>query len=358
MAIKGQALADFIAEFTYPVEVNAQEKQALVEAEAAEKTSEPSGPVWKLFVDGSSNAQGSGAGLVLRDPKGLKVNYALRFDFKASNNEAEYEVLIAGLNLAQELNIKNLKVYCDSMLIANQVNGDFQAKEDHMAAYLQEVKGLAREFDSFKVNQIPRDENAEADNLAKLASGFDFQNPKRLPIEWLEKSSINVTATVNTIGEADNWTSPLVRYITSGQLPQDKNEGRRVKYLSNRFTMINGRLYKKGYSQPFLRCIDDPEVEFVMSQIHEGVCGNHLGGRALAQKALRQGYYWPTMVCYNFNFVRKFEKCQRFAHISHQPPAPLTSILIPWPFIKWRVDIIGPLPTAVGRFKYAVVAID
>ena len=99
-AIKGQALADFIAEFTYPVEVNTQERQALVDTEAAEKTDEPNGLVWKLFVDGSSNAQGSGAGLVLVDPDGLKINYALRFGFKASNNEAEYEALIAGLNLA------------------------------------------------------------------------------------------------------------------------------------------------------------------------------------------------------------------------------------------------------------------
>ena len=227
-----------------------------------------------------------------------------------------------------------------------------------MAAYLQEVKRLAREFEWFKIEQIPRDENTEADSLAKLAFGFDFENPTRLPIEWLEKPSINVKAAVNAIGEVDNWTTPLVRHITNGELPQDKNEARRIKYLSNRFTMINGRLYKKGFSQPFLRCIDNLEAEFVMSQIHEGVCGNHSGGRALAQKALRQGYYWPTMVRDAFNFVQKCDKCQRFAHISHQPPAPLTSILIPWPFAKWGIDIIGPLPTAVGRLKYAIVAID
>ena len=240
----------------------------------------------------------------------------------------------------------------------NQVNGDFQAKEGHMAAYLQEVKRLAREFDWFKIEQIPRDENAEADSLAKLASGFDFENPTRLPIEWLEKPSISVKAAVNAIGEVDNWTTPSVRHITSGELPQDKNEARQVKYLSNRFTMINGCLYEKGYSQPFLRCIDDLEAEFVMSQIHEGVCGNHSGGRALAQKALRQGYYWPTMVRDAFNFVQKCDKCQRFAHIPHQPPALLTSILIPWPFAKWGIDIIGPLPTTVGLLKYAIVAID
>ena len=91
-AIKGQVLADFVMEFT--------------SAEPTENIQAPIDlPIWKLFVDGATNAQGSGAGLILTSPKGMDIEYALRFGFQASNNEAEYKVVIAGLNLAHSLEI-------------------------------------------------------------------------------------------------------------------------------------------------------------------------------------------------------------------------------------------------------------
>ena len=95
-AIKGQILADFIMEFT--------------SAEPAEATQlTPNLPIWRLSVDGATNAQGSGAGLILTSPNGIDVEYALRFGFQASNNEAEYEAVIAGLNLATPWKLVNWK---------------------------------------------------------------------------------------------------------------------------------------------------------------------------------------------------------------------------------------------------------
>ena len=91
-AIKGQVLADFVMEFTLAeLAENAQMSTDL--------------PIWKLSVDGATNAQGSGAGLILTSPEGIDIEYALRFGFQASNNEAEYEAVIAGLNLAHSLEI-------------------------------------------------------------------------------------------------------------------------------------------------------------------------------------------------------------------------------------------------------------
>ena len=85
-AIKGQVLADFVMEFT--------------STEPVENTGATSDlPIWKVSVDGAANAQGSGAGLILTSPEGIDIEYALRFGFKASNNEVEYEAVIAGLNL-------------------------------------------------------------------------------------------------------------------------------------------------------------------------------------------------------------------------------------------------------------------
>ena len=106
--IKGQVLADFVMEFTSaePVE-NAQTPTDL--------------PIWRLSIDGATNAQGSGAGLILTSPKGIDIEYALKFGFQASNNEAEYEAIIAGLNLAHSMEVDQLEVCSDSQLVVRQI---------------------------------------------------------------------------------------------------------------------------------------------------------------------------------------------------------------------------------------------
>ena len=100
-AIKEQLLADFVMEFTSAEP--SKNTQALTDL-----------PIWKLSVDGNSNAQGSGAGLILTSPKGIDIEYALRFGFQAPNKEAEYEAVIAGLSLAHSLEIDQLEVCSDS----------------------------------------------------------------------------------------------------------------------------------------------------------------------------------------------------------------------------------------------------
>ena len=94
---------------------------------------------WLLSVDGSSNQQGSGAGIVLEGPDGILIEQALRFAFKASNNQAEYEAPIAGMLLAKEMGAQNLLVKSDSQLITGQVSGEFQAKDPQMAAEIRPV---------------------------------------------------------------------------------------------------------------------------------------------------------------------------------------------------------------------------
>ena len=72
-----------------------------------------------------------------------------------------------------------------------------------------------------------------------------------------------------------------------GNVPEDKNEAKRIKYQANRYIIINGKLYRQGYVMPNLKCLRPDEVEYIIREIHEGVCGNHSGKRSLAQKALR-----------------------------------------------------------------------
>ncbi|GJY64408.1 reverse transcriptase domain-containing protein, partial [Tanacetum coccineum] len=123
-AIKGQILADFIVE--RPEEESPDELMA-----EPEVLPNP----WTLFTDGSSCVDGSGAGLILINPEGAEFTYAIRFRFEATNNEAEYEALIADLRIAEQIGVKNLQANVDSRLVANQVNGFYTAKESGMVQY-------------------------------------------------------------------------------------------------------------------------------------------------------------------------------------------------------------------------------
>ncbi|PON64735.1 Ribonuclease H [Parasponia andersonii] len=125
---------------------------------------------WTLYTDGSTNASGSGIGIVLQTPMGLRVEKALRLGFQATNNEAEYEALLQGLELALHFGVEDIAVKTDSQLIAGQVRGDFEVKEPRLHRYFSKVMGAKACFANFNIEPIPREKNQRADGLAKNAS--------------------------------------------------------------------------------------------------------------------------------------------------------------------------------------------
>ncbi|RVW26184.1 hypothetical protein CK203_107515 [Vitis vinifera] len=112
------------------------------------------------------------------------------------------------------------------------------------------------------------------------------------------------------------------------------------------------------FTGPYLRCLGHSEAQYVLAELHEGICGNHTGGRSLAHRAHSQGYYWPTMKKDAAAYVQKCDKCQRYAPIPHMPSAALKSVSGPWPFAQWGMDIVGPLPAAPAQKKFLLVATD
>ena len=96
----------------------------------------------------------------------------------------------------------------------------------------------------------------------------------------------------------------------------------------------------------------------MLREVHEGVCGNHIGARELAGKVLRQGYYWPIILRDVTDLVRRCKIFQEHAKISRLPSELLTSITSPWPFQQWGLDILGPLPIGKGQCKFIIVAVD
>ncbi|CAL2227550.1 unnamed protein product [Prunus armeniaca] len=146
---------------------------------------DPSVPLCILHVDGSANEQGCGAGLVLTTPDRSKVEYALQFNFRTSNNEAEYEALFAGLQLARSMSDKQINIHSDSQLIVK----DFAAKDASMSAYLSASHQLLQKFQAYEIWQIPRSENSHADALSRLASAINDKIGRKVPVEILSQPS-------------------------------------------------------------------------------------------------------------------------------------------------------------------------
>ncbi|XP_026459051.1 uncharacterized protein LOC113359673 [Papaver somniferum] len=148
-------------------------------------------PLWTVFTDGSSNVGGDGVGCVILTPEGSRIEKATKLGFHASNNEAEYEAAIIGLNAVKQLDAKNVKLVTDSMLVVNQFLGTYRTKEERMALYLDHMRELANEFDQFSIGQRPRLENRHVDALAYLSSAVETDTTRFVVVDFQELPNIS-----------------------------------------------------------------------------------------------------------------------------------------------------------------------
>ncbi|VFQ80255.1 unnamed protein product [Cuscuta campestris] len=153
-AIKGQALADFVVECTArEVETNKEERY---------------GSWCFIYTDGSSATDALGGRVMAISPEGFKAYYSIKFRFKVSNNEVVYEALLCGLRLEASLKAGWIQVRCDSKLIVGHVTGEFEAKDERMERYRDTALELLKTFRAYQIEQVPREENAEANIPSKL----------------------------------------------------------------------------------------------------------------------------------------------------------------------------------------------
>ena len=197
-----------------------------------------------ISIDGLSTKDMGGAGIVLVSPEKDKFEYAIQLCFRATNNEAEYEALLAGLKLSKNMGIKNLTVKSDSQLIIGQVKGEYEAREDMMKKYLTVVQNLLSHFKKVEFLHIPREEDVDADPLARLASlGEEIDGF----LEIQGKPSTE-EETVNSIMDNTSWMSPIIHYFKEGKLPTDKTEARKLRIRASHFQLLGGTIYKMGFS--------------------------------------------------------------------------------------------------------------
>ena len=195
-----------------------------------------------------------------------------------------------------------------------------------MILYLQKVRDLLKKIVSVQIKHVPRAENSRADALAKLAAASQEDLSNSTPVEYLAEPSIDLCdVQVAQIISEPSWMEPIWDYIIDRRLPDDPKEAAKIRTRSARFTNHKGSLY----FTPILKCIAGKDTEYVLTEVHEGICGNHIGARALAGKVLRQGYYWPTILKDATDLVKKCRICQEHAKISRLPSEPLTSITSP-----------------------------
>ncbi|GJZ41986.1 reverse transcriptase domain-containing protein [Tanacetum coccineum] len=316
--IKGQVLADFLADTMAedsPTQLKTKEpNKILIEGESMEEhevmvTKAPKNPrteedIWKLYTDGASNEHGSGVGLILIDPEGAEYPYSLRLYFTNLKNDAEYEALLACLRIATKMKVKKMHAFVDSKLVVSQIS------------------------------HIPMEENRKADALSKLAAVQCEGLIKGVLVEELNERSVDTAEVSAIIEEATRiWMTPIQEYIKKKILPEDATEARIIREKAHNYTIEEGVLYRKSYLGPLLRCIGPQQAEYLIKEIHMRSCGMHDGPKRAVHKAMNFGYFWPSMNWDSNNEISSCSSCQ-------------------------GMDIVGPLPEALGKTKYLIVAVD
>ncbi|XP_022032390.1 uncharacterized protein LOC110933479 [Helianthus annuus] len=234
--------------------------------------------------------------------------------------------------------VLHLQAHVDSLLIASQVNGIYDAKGDVMALYLDQAKELLQKFKSYRVVHINHSENKQADALSKLASTSFQHLAKDIRIEVLKNPSV------------------LLRQ--EGILPENKAEARKIQNKALHYEMNDGILYRKSFLGPLLRCVDPQDATYLIREIHEGICGIHAGPRMVVAKIMNAGYYWPGMHVDALKELRKCDSCQRHSPKTLRPKNDLIPVSTAWPFQQWGIDMVGPFLDAPGAVKFIIVAVD
>ena len=163
--------------------------------------------------------------------EGLVLEQVIRLKFLTSNNEAEYEALMIGLKTAKKLSASHLQVFCDSQLVANQISGEYQARDERMVVYLTIARSLLSKFDSIHVAQIGREHNSHADILAKLTTALEMDMQRIVCIETLDQPSFqNQEVSVCSISSQPSWMDPILSYLKNNKLSEDKKDAKMIKH--------------------------------------------------------------------------------------------------------------------------------
>ncbi|XP_068336619.1 uncharacterized protein [Pyrus communis] len=323
-AVKGQALADFLAQHPSPYGFEGGD------VDIGFVTTRDNH--WTMHFDGSSTSTSAGVGIAIQSPDHCRWYFSLKLDFSCTNNQAEYEALIIGLHVLHDLRASRVLVLGDSELVINQLNGIFRCMSCTLAPYHMVATYLAESFERITFEHISRTHNTDADELAQIASGaqlmggklgriaatglqsypalIDRQNFQRTHVirtrvmslpSLLERGDPVEVCAVEV--EPDDWRKIMLRYLDN---PNGKHD-RRTKVLATNYVSYQNELYRKGEDGLLLLCLSPHEAD-----------------QAMAERA---------------------------------PAELLHSVTKPWPFRGWAMDVIGKITPSSGAARHAWIMV-
>ncbi|GJZ49176.1 reverse transcriptase domain-containing protein [Tanacetum coccineum] len=174
--------------------------------------------LWKLYTDGASSSDGSRAGLMLVSPEGKEYTYALRFSFETTNNEADYEALLAGLRIVAYMKVQDLTIFVDSQLLQLLLLGARSPRSEQKSR---------------------RSKKTSFDDLLTISQGS----------------------------------------FGGRILPNDPQKARKLRIKAPQYRMIDDNLYRKSYLSPWMQCVGPAQAKSIIQEIHQGSCGMHARSR-------------------------------------------------------------------------------
>jgi len=315
-----------------------------------------------LYFNGSSHKNGTGVGNFIRSPLNIRTKFKYKIRDFVSNNEAEYEALVVGLEILLGLGAKNVVIKGDSKLVVKQLTMEYKCISENLLSYFVSASSLLSSFESVSLQHVPRIENQVANDLAHVASGYkistqklqalieskdklvpiecpsmglsmeipvgadkepDFYNPYSYP----EMFDIFEVFAINNLPDND-WRKPIVDYLEN----LSDTVSRKIKYRSLSYVIVRNELFKKTIEALLLRCHNENEAFGAISNVHGGACGSHQACHKMKWLMFRQGLYWTSMLKDYIEFAKGCQECQKHAGIQHVPASELHSIIKPWPF--------------------------
>ncbi|XP_019195871.1 PREDICTED: uncharacterized protein LOC109189716 [Ipomoea nil] len=344
-SVKGQALADFLVD--HPISAEWELSDDLPDEDALIIEILPS---WKMYFDGVSHREWAGAGIVFVTPEGEVLPYSFTLTETCSNNVAEYQALILGLEIATDMKQLRINIYGDSKLVINQVLGLYEVKKAELVPYNNYAKILMQWLGDVTIEHVPMKENKQADALAALASTIAHPAARvQVCQRWV----------VSPIFNEDDSIDETVELPTASVYDIDPRKRVDIKRQTPRLICYKETLYRHSFDGVVLQCLGDEEALQAMQEAHSGVCSEHQSGPKLHLHIKRMGYYWPTMVKDCIDYARMCQACQFHANFIHQPPEPLHPTVASWPFDTWELDVVGPItPKSITGHVYILAATD
>nr|CAE04998.2 OSJNBb0093G06.6 [Oryza sativa Japonica Group] len=282
-AVKGQAIADFIVD---------HRDDSISSVEVVP---------WTLFFDVSVCTHGCGIRLKIISPRGASVEFAYTIKPYATNNQAEYEVVVKGLQLLKEVEADAIEIMGDSLLVISQLAGEYECKNNTLIVYNEKCRELMKEFRLVTLKHVSREQNIEANDLAQGASGYK---------PMIKDVKVEVAALT-----ADDWRYDVHHYLQN----PSQSASRKLRYKALKYTLLDDELYYRTIDGVLLKCLSVDQAKVAI------------------------GYFWPTMLEDCFKYYKGCQDCQKFGAIQRAPASAMNPIIKPWPFRGCGIDMIGSI---------------